>query len=143
MILHGRLLLHPLLVPSAFLKQGYLVKIVKMSTGDFQTKYAAVMKTLMQTAIAETTIIFESIVGELKAEISRIKTENQHLKLKCSQSERDRSLFNFNIEDRQKLLERSDNEFEKRHIVQSGKLLFILYFIASAGVNRQLRRRAD
>lgn len=100
-----------------------------MSTGDFKTKYAAVMETLIQTAIAETTIIFESIVGELKAEISRIKIENQHLKLKCSQSEQARSVYNFNSEDRQKPLTRIDNEFEKRHgAVQSGKSLLLLLF---------------
>lgn len=111
-----------------------------MSTGDFQTKYVAVMETLIQTAIAETTIIFESIVGELKAEISKIKTENLHLRLKCSQSERAMSLYNFNSEGRQKGLARSDSEFEKRHIaVQSGKSLFILL----PAVNRQLRFRGD
>lgn len=97
-----------------------------MSTGDFQTKYSAVMETLIRTAIAETTIIFEAIVGELKAEISRIKTENQHLKLKCSQSERARSLCNLDSEDRQQLLGRIDNDLEKRHIAgQRGKSLFI------------------
>lgn len=62
-----------------------------MAMDNFQTKYAAVMDTLLQTAIAETTKMFESVVGELKAEISRIKEENQHLKLKCSQMERTRS----------------------------------------------------
>lgn len=92
-----------------------------MSTDDFQTKYAAVMETMLQSAIAETTKIFESMVDELKAEISRIREENEDLKLKCSQYERSRSLLNISSEDSRLLPGRRDRSGKRDTAVQCGK----------------------
>ncbi|XP_019939725.2 uncharacterized protein [Paralichthys olivaceus] len=58
-----------------------------MSTDDFQTKYASVMESMLKSAIAETNELFETMVDELKAEISRIKKENEELRARCSQFE--------------------------------------------------------
>ncbi|KAK2815665.1 hypothetical protein Q5P01_026132 [Channa striata] len=58
-----------------------------MSADDFQTKYASVMESMLKSAVAETTKLFETMVDELKAEISRIKKENEELKTKCRQFE--------------------------------------------------------
>ncbi|XP_042340992.1 uncharacterized protein LOC121941992 isoform X2 [Plectropomus leopardus] len=55
-----------------------------MSADDFQTKYSSVMESMLKAAIAETTKLFETMVDELKAEISRIKRENEDLKRRCS-----------------------------------------------------------
>ncbi|XP_032384035.1 mucin-2 isoform X6 [Etheostoma spectabile] len=58
-----------------------------MSADDFQTKYSSVMEGMLKGAIAETTKLFETMVDELKAELSKIKKENEELKTKCSQFE--------------------------------------------------------
>ncbi|KAM9770011.1 uncharacterized protein ACNS7B_007265 [Menidia menidia] len=58
-----------------------------MSADDFQTKYASVMEGMLKSAVAETTKLFEAMVDELKAEISRIKRENEDLKTRCIQYE--------------------------------------------------------
>ncbi|XP_062243436.1 uncharacterized protein LOC133953522 [Platichthys flesus] len=58
-----------------------------MSTDDFQTRYASVMESMLKSSIAETTTLFETIVNELKAEISGIKKENEDLRARCSQFE--------------------------------------------------------
>ncbi|XP_008295267.1 probable GPI-anchored adhesin-like protein PGA55 [Stegastes partitus] len=58
-----------------------------MSADDFQTQYASFMDGMLKSAVAETTKLFETMVDELKAEISRIKKENEDLKTKCSQYE--------------------------------------------------------
>ncbi|KAM9363594.1 uncharacterized protein ABDE67_017977 [Symphorus nematophorus] len=62
-----------------------------MSADDFQSKYASVMESMLKSAVAETTKLFETMVDELKAEISRIKKENEDLKTRCSQFESARS----------------------------------------------------
>ncbi|XP_013865686.1 protein P200, partial [Austrofundulus limnaeus] len=62
-----------------------------MSADDFQTKYASVMESMLKSAIAETTKLFENMVDELKAEISQIKKENADLKSKCFQYEVEKS----------------------------------------------------
>lgn len=62
-----------------------------MSADDFQTKYSSVMESMLKGAIAETTKLFETMVDELKAEISKIKKENEDLKTRCSQFENARS----------------------------------------------------
>ncbi|XP_020497343.2 uncharacterized protein [Labrus bergylta] len=62
-----------------------------MSSDDFQTKYSSVMESMLKSAIAETTKLFETMVDDLKAEISKIKTENEDLKRRCSQFENARS----------------------------------------------------
>lgn len=43
---------------------------------------------MLKSAVAETTKLFEAMVEELKAEISRIKKENDDLKTRCSQYEK-------------------------------------------------------
>ncbi|XP_069021988.1 uncharacterized protein [Embiotoca jacksoni] len=58
-----------------------------MSADDFQTKYSSVMESMLKGAVAETTKLFETMVDELKAEISRIKEENDDLKTRCSRFE--------------------------------------------------------
>ncbi|XP_033181061.1 uncharacterized protein LOC113128171 [Mastacembelus armatus] len=62
-----------------------------MSADDFQTKYASVMESMLKSAVAETTKLFETMVDELKAEISRIKKENEDLKTRCLQFENSKS----------------------------------------------------
>ncbi|XP_049573517.1 uncharacterized protein [Syngnathus scovelli] len=51
-----------------------------MSTDRFQTKYASFMEVLVKSTITETTKLFETVVDELKAEISKLKAENEALK---------------------------------------------------------------
>lgn len=46
------------------------------------------MEGMLKSAVAETTKLFETMVDELKAEISKIKKENEDLKRKCSQFEK-------------------------------------------------------
>ncbi|XP_054897225.1 uncharacterized protein LOC129367044 [Poeciliopsis prolifica] len=58
-----------------------------MSADDFQSKYASVMESMLKSAIAETTKLFENMVDELKEEISKIKKENEDLKTRCYQYE--------------------------------------------------------
>ncbi|XP_007544392.1 uncharacterized protein LOC103132521 [Poecilia formosa] len=58
-----------------------------MSADDFQSKYASVMESMLKSAIAETTKLFENMVDELKEEISKIKKENEDLKTRCFQYE--------------------------------------------------------
>lgn len=53
-----------------------------MSKEDFQTQFATLMDTALRTAVSETTKLFETMVNELKAEISRVKSENEDLKAK-------------------------------------------------------------
>ncbi|XP_054460316.1 uncharacterized protein LOC129095785 [Anoplopoma fimbria] len=62
-----------------------------MSADDFQSKYSSVMESMLKGAIAETTKLFETMVDELKAEISRVKKENEDLKIRCSQFEKERN----------------------------------------------------
>ncbi|XP_011610695.2 uncharacterized protein isoform X1 [Takifugu rubripes] len=56
----------------------------KMSAHDFEEKCSSVMESILQSAIAETTKLFEAMVDELRAEMSRIKEENDDLRAKCS-----------------------------------------------------------
>ncbi|XP_076003995.1 uncharacterized protein LOC142996793 [Genypterus blacodes] len=58
-----------------------------MSADDFQTRYASVMESVVRSAIAETTKLFETMVNDLNAEISRIKKENEDLKSRCTEFE--------------------------------------------------------
>ncbi|XP_061685137.1 uncharacterized protein LOC133505735 [Syngnathoides biaculeatus] len=58
-----------------------------MSTGDFQTKYTSFMESVMRNTIAETTKLFETMVEELKAELTKVKIENEALKRTCRQME--------------------------------------------------------
>lgn len=62
-----------------------------MSADDFQMKFSSVAESMLKAAIAETTKLFETMVDELKAEISNIKKENEDLKMRCSQFENARS----------------------------------------------------
>lgn len=82
-----------------------------MSAQDFQAKFTSVMESILQSAIAETTKLFEAMVDELKADMSRIKKDNDDLKAKCSQ-------FEF----AQKDAIAGNNPSEKRHTaVQCGE----------------------
>ncbi|XP_014065355.1 uncharacterized protein [Salmo salar] len=51
-----------------------------MSKECFQTQFAFVMESVLKTAVTETTKLFETTIEELRAEISRIKEENEDLK---------------------------------------------------------------
>ncbi|KAL1023651.1 hypothetical protein UPYG_G00044080 [Umbra pygmaea] len=51
-----------------------------MSKEGFQTQFASVMESVLKTAVTETTKLFETTIEELRAEISRIKEENDDLK---------------------------------------------------------------
>lgn len=64
---------------------------MKMSADDFQSKYASVMESMLKSAIAETTKLFQNMVDELKEEMSKIRKENEDLKTKCSQYETSKS----------------------------------------------------
>ncbi|CAL8329845.1 unnamed protein product [Lota lota] len=55
-----------------------------MSGDEFQTRYLTVIDTMLTSAAAETTKLFETMVSELKEELSKIKKENEDLKSKCS-----------------------------------------------------------
>lgn len=66
-------------------------KHTTMAADDFQSKYASLMESMIKSAVAETTKLFETMVDELKAEISRIRKENEHLKIRCSQIENEKS----------------------------------------------------
>lgn len=67
------------------------MKHTEMSADDFQTQYASFMDGMLKSAVAETTKLFETMVDELKAEISRMKKENEDLKTRCSLYERAKS----------------------------------------------------
>ncbi|XP_077482158.1 uncharacterized protein LOC144092880 [Stigmatopora argus] len=58
-----------------------------MSTGDFQNKYASFMEGVVKSTIAETTKLFETLVDELKEELTKVKTENEALKTTCRKME--------------------------------------------------------
>lgn len=97
-----------------------------MSADDFQTKYASVMDSMLKSAVAETTKLFETMVDELKAEILRLKTENEDLKTRCSQFENTKSQAPVCTRESEPLPGASDG-FEKRDTaVQCGELLYLL-----------------
>ncbi|XP_051939240.1 zinc finger protein 43 [Hippocampus zosterae] len=56
-----------------------------MSTDDFQNKFASFMESVVKSTVVETTKLFETLVEELKAELSEVKTENEALKTTCRQ----------------------------------------------------------
>ncbi|XP_061534983.1 uncharacterized protein LOC133403775 isoform X1 [Phycodurus eques] len=58
-----------------------------MSTDDFQTKYTSFIESVVKSTVAETTKLFETMVDELKAELTKVKTENEALKQTCRQME--------------------------------------------------------
>lgn len=93
-----------------------------MSADDFQTKYASVMESMLQSAIAETTKLFETMVDELKAEISRIKKENEDLKSRCSQFETARSPPTVYSRESAPLPGGSDSSEKRDTAVQCGEL---------------------
>ncbi|XP_077376362.1 uncharacterized protein LOC144018093 [Festucalex cinctus] len=65
-----------------------------MSTDDFQTKYACFMDGVVKSTVEETTKLFETLVDELKAELSKVKTENEALKTTCRQIAETKSFVN-------------------------------------------------
>lgn len=56
-----------------------------MSAEDLHKKYASVMESMLKSAVAETTKLFENMVNELKSEISQMRKENEDLKTRCIQ----------------------------------------------------------
>lgn len=92
-----------------------------MSADDFQSKYASVMESMLRSAVAETTKLFETMVDELKAEISKMKEENEDLKTRCSQFEGSRSQQTFNTES-EVLPGRSLGSEKRDTAVQCGEL---------------------
>ncbi len=93
-----------------------------MSADDFQTKYASVMEGMLRSAVAETTKLFETMVDELKAELSKIKKENEDLKTRCSQFESERSELAVNTVQNE-LPPVQSNDSEKRDTaIQCGEL---------------------
>lgn len=93
-----------------------------MSADDFQTKYASVMESMLKSAVAETTKLFETMVDELKAEISRIKKENEDLKTRCRQFEDERGDSAVHPGQSEPLPGRSDGSGRRDTAVQCGEL---------------------
>lgn len=93
-----------------------------MSADDFQTKYASVMESMLKSAIAETTKLFETMVNDLKAEISKIKKENEDLKTRCSQFERRKSQPTVDTTESEPLPRPSDSNEKRDTAVQCGEL---------------------
>ncbi|XP_061750437.1 putative mediator of RNA polymerase II transcription subunit 26 [Nerophis ophidion] len=58
-----------------------------MSADDFQTKYASFMEHIVKSTVEETTKLFETMVDDLKAELSKAKMENEALKTTCRENE--------------------------------------------------------
>lgn len=58
-----------------------------MSANDLQAKCAPVMESILQSAMAEATKLFQAMIDELMLEVSGLKKENDDLKAKCSQFE--------------------------------------------------------
>lgn len=97
-----------------------------MSADDFQTKYASVMESMLKSAIAETTKLFETMVDDLKAEISRIKKENEDLKTRCSQFENGKSHATDYTGESEPLPRPSDGSEKRDTAVQCGELRFLI-----------------
>ncbi|KAM6942200.1 uncharacterized protein PEZ65_004104 [Lycodopsis pacificus] len=89
-----------------------------MSADDFQTKYSSVMESMLKSAIAETTKLFETMVDELKAEISRVKEENEDLKIRCSHFENARNQPTVHSRERDPLHGPSDGSEKRDRAVQ-------------------------
>ncbi|XP_061880639.1 putative mediator of RNA polymerase II transcription subunit 12 [Entelurus aequoreus] len=62
-------------------------EVAKMSADDFQSKYASFMEHIVKSTVEETTKLFETMVDDLKAELSRAKMENEALKTTCRENE--------------------------------------------------------
>ncbi|XP_061580532.1 mucin-5AC-like [Cololabis saira] len=58
-----------------------------MSAEDIHSMYASTMESMLKSAMAETTKLFESMVNDLKAEITQMRKENEDLKTRVGQSE--------------------------------------------------------
>ncbi|XP_053712021.1 uncharacterized protein LOC128753884 isoform X1 [Synchiropus splendidus] len=58
-----------------------------MSLVDFQTKYSSFVEGMVRSAINETTKLFETIIDELKEELSKTKKECEELKAQCNRFE--------------------------------------------------------
>lgn len=97
-----------------------------MSADDFQTKYASVMDGMLKSAVAETTKLFETMVDELKAEILRLKTENDDLRTKCVQFENTKSQAHVCPTESEPLPGASDGSEKRDTAVQCGELLYML-----------------
>ncbi|XP_028301530.1 axoneme-associated protein mst101(2)-like isoform X2 [Gouania willdenowi] len=65
-----------------------------MSADAFQSEYASVMDSMMRTAMAQTTKLVESMVNDLRAEISRVRTENELLRSACGRPDEQKNQGN-------------------------------------------------
>lgn len=93
-----------------------------MSADDFQTKYSSVMECMLKSAVAETTKLFETMVDELKAEISKLKKENDDLKTRNHQFEKAKAQVPVNARQCEPL-KGSRGGFDKREMAtQCGEL---------------------
>lgn len=97
-----------------------------MSSDNFQTQYASFMENMLKGAVAETTKLYETMVDELKEEISRIKKENEDLKTKCSQFENEKSQPAGDCGENEALRGKSDDSEKCDTAVQCGELCFPL-----------------
>lgn len=50
-------------------------------------RYSSVMEKIIKNAVSETSKVLETIIAELKAEVKRVKSENENLQIRCSQFE--------------------------------------------------------
>lgn len=50
-------------------------------------RYTSVMEKIIKNAVSETSKVLETVIAELKAEVLRVKNENENLKIRCTQFE--------------------------------------------------------
>lgn len=87
--------------------------------GDFQRQFPSVMEKLLHNTVSETMQLFENSVEELKAEIVRVRKENDNLNDKLSFFEKTRLCSDPGKND----IPTSKDNPDKRDIgVQCGKL---------------------
>ncbi|KAJ0050421.1 hypothetical protein NL108_003634 [Boleophthalmus pectinirostris] len=58
-----------------------------MSTVGIRKRYTSAMERIIKNAVSESGKVLETIIAELKAEVLRVKSENENLKIRCSQFE--------------------------------------------------------
>ncbi|XP_072319044.1 uncharacterized protein [Eucyclogobius newberryi] len=58
-----------------------------MSTSGLQKRYTSAMEKIIKNAVSETSKVLETIIVELKAEVRRVKSENENLTIRCNQFE--------------------------------------------------------
>lgn len=58
-----------------------------MSADGVKKKHASAMEKIIKNAVSDTRKLLETIIEELKTEVLRVKSENENLKIRCSQFE--------------------------------------------------------